>query len=186
MKTKKNQVEVVEVLVNVLGVTIKAKFEKSEDRYFADISKEQLELCYTRALKLLSLWKWQSDIHIEVGGACLGGERELCFWCFREVEGNLVKISLNILEYYSSSCELVFSVGPICNVKNLFLKDFLSEQNELTMFSFSELDRKFLLTEENNEVMKKLTSEGLLVKQGEFLVFGGKGEKQEVINETSI
>jgi hypothetical protein len=183
MKTKKDYVD---VLVNVLGVTIKAKFEKSGDRYFADISKEQLELCYTRALKLLSLWKWQSDIHIEVGGACLGGERELRFWCFREVKGNLVQISLNILEYYSSSCELVFSVGPICNVKNLFLKDFLSEQNELTMFSFSELDRKFLSTVENDEIIENMISEGLLVKQGEFLVFGGKGEKQEVINETSI
>jgi hypothetical protein len=95
MKTKKDYVD---VLVNVLGVTIKAKFEKSEDRYFADISKEQLELYYTRALKLLSLWKWQSNIHIEVGGACLGRERELCFWCFRGVKGNLVRISLNILE----------------------------------------------------------------------------------------
>jgi hypothetical protein len=66
------------------------------------------------------------------------------------------------------------------------LEELLTEQNRLTMFSFSELDRKFLSAVENCEVIERLTSDGLLVKEGDLLMFGKKREKQEVINETTI
>jgi hypothetical protein len=185
MKTKKNQVEVVEVLVNVLGVTINAKFEKSDSRYYADIPREQAGLCYSRAVELLRLRQWQSNIHIEVFGSCSGDEYNVRFWCYREVDNVLIQYSLTIEVFESSGAQLIVGGGP-SSVRKFVLKDMLSEQNELIMFSFSRSDRELFSKLENEAIIEKLISEGLLVKQGEFLMFSGKREKQEVINGTSI
>ncbi|MDR2704521.1 MAG: hypothetical protein LBC02_01965 [Planctomycetaceae bacterium] len=171
---KKNQIK---VLVNVLGVTIEAKFKQRSDRFFSSIPIGQAQLCYMRAVRLLFRGSWSSDISVLVNSEPSGDSRVIrLFYTGRVVCALEVRI-------YEDKAELVMS-----NIDFLKVVDgsLLTKQNEFLLFSFVELDRKFLSAAENREVIERLTSEGLLVKQGELLMFGTKREKQEAVNETTI
>jgi hypothetical protein len=184
MKIKQDQV--ISCFVDVLGVTISVDFERINRKcYSADITRDQAELLFVRAAKMLLL-KWEEDLQIELCGFSSGRERCVKLSCYRIVDDDVFRYSLNVtmfdVESDSYGHQLVITGGFPLGGKFL-LSEILTEQNRLDMFNFSDLDRKFLA---GQEVIENFVSEGLVTKQGDFLVFGKRSEKREVINENAI
>ncbi|MDR0337715.1 MAG: hypothetical protein LBI18_11560 [Planctomycetaceae bacterium] len=135
----KTQEDSYRVLVDVLGVPVDVQFEKvNRERpgildYRAKVSRDQVELCYTRAVKLLFLrGGWEGDIHVTVFSSF--AESRICFWSCPIYDDEMISCSLTISIFYHCASELVFEVK---GEKERVLQDFLTEQNQLTMFRFS-------------------------------------------------
>jgi hypothetical protein len=141
MKTKK---EVYSLMVKVLGVTIKAKFKQRiniSDKYFSEISLEQAKLCYVRAVKLLCVGKWLSDIRIMISSDPFGESSVIRLFYFGIGEG---VCSLEVVINGSKARLEMSSVDFSKVVKKGLTDDVegLTEQKQFLKFDFDELDKK--------------------------------------------
>jgi hypothetical protein len=126
--------------------------------------------------------RWESKVTISFYSHYEAVSREVRFIYYEhDSSDNLIQHALTIGMCNNGTAQLIISV----------LGFPYSEHGKgiYSKFNFSELDRKSILVEERRVVIERLVSEGLLVKQGEFFLFGKRCElieKQEVINETAI
>jgi hypothetical protein len=178
MKTKKSQVRVSSV--SVLGVVVdNVLFDRSANRYYASISHNLAALMIRRAINMLSLWSWESQVQIEVLGSSFGDDHSLRLYTYRNIDNEVVQYSISVLIMNGGEAQLVVTGGS--TPKQTFkLQQLLSDDKSLDLFNFSESDRKQLL---KLETVEKLASRGLFVKQGDFLHVN---KQRDAISETTI